>query len=500
MTPASPNATPVHLSEAKRKLLERYLRGELVSPTVNSGRIERRPSDRPIPLAWAQEQVLRRARETVGKPALYSESITLIRKGPLNVSILERCLTEIVRRHEIWRTGYDTFCGEPVQIIYPAPHPIPLTTVNLENLPREQREFETTRLASEEAAQPFHLASGPLIRATLIRFDEWEHRLYLTMHQSVVDGISVFKIFPAELTALYSAYSEGRNSPLPELQLQYADYAFWQRQWLRGEVLENQVTYWRQQLKGALPALPWPNDFPRPAEQTYRGAIFPFEMGLDLSESLKSVCHQQECTLFAALLAGFTSVLYRYTGQEDILIGTLSPAGRKRSEVEGLLGYFLNLVALRMRPAGNVAFAELLCQAREVISGALSNDDVPLEYLVEELKIPQEPSRHPLFQVAVSLAPPLPELEEGWKQSFMDVESGGARWDLYIEFNERPTGLMGRAQYNPDLFTLETLETLLEDMKSLLASAVVNPQQALLSLPIPRQPNCPSAAVESREL
>jgi surfactin family lipopeptide synthetase A len=462
-------------TEDRRKLLTEYL-NRTSERTVNcADAISTRPAGEATPLSWAQEQVWKRAEAIGAGPALYNESITITRTGPLDLAVLQQCLTEIIRRHEVWRTHYQIAGGKPFQAIQPPPDRIPLQLIDLTILAPDERRSEADRLAGAEALRPFNLLTGPLVRATVFRLEPCIHKINFVMHQSVVDGVSVYQILPRELLALYAAYSRREASPLPELPVQYADYAYWQRRWLCGEVLESQVEYWRKQLDGAIPSLPWPNDFPRPAKQTFQGAIMPFRIERELAESLSLASRQQGCTLFAFLLAGFALVLHHYTGQDDILVGTVSPAGRKRPEVQNLLGYFLNLVALRLRLDRNLRFTELLSRARETIVGALSHDDVPLEQLIERLEFPSDPGRHPLFQVAISLAPPLAEMIPGWQQTFMDADSGGARWDLYLELSERPDGLLGRAQYNPGLFRIATLERLLTDFESVLASAVSDP-------------------------
>lgn len=474
------------LSEAKRALLQRYLRGELPRTSAGPSAIIARKDRTPAPLSLAQEQVWLRAQQLgPDRPPLYNESITIYREGPLDVAALEWTLTEIVRRHEIWRTTFDTVQGQPVQIIHPAPS-VKLPVVDLRALPEAEREAEALKVAAEDARRPFDLNRGPLVRFALVRIGYEEHRLFATMHQSIVDGVSVYQVFPSELVALYESFAADKPSQLPELPIQYADYAVWERRWLQGEELENQLAYWRKQLAGDLPVLDWPTDRPRPPVQTYRGSIRPFTLPRNLSDTLRASSQRQGVTLFTTLLAGFVSLLYLYTGREVITVGTLAPAGRKRAEVQGLLGYFLNPVALRIDLSGNPTFREVLEQARGVISGALSHDDVPLERLANELKPKPDPTRHPFFQIMISLAPPMSELGSGWSQTPMDVESGGARWDLYLELNDRQNGILGRAQYNPDLFDAPAITRMVEDYQYVLHAASSNPEHRL---------HCTTAAV-----
>jgi hypothetical protein len=456
------------LSEAKQKLLEMQRRGESPASDVPAGAaLERHPRDTAPPLSLAQECVWR-LDQTAGKLApLHNESITIHRHGSCDPAILERSLTEIIRRHESWRTTFEVVAGQPVQVVHPAV-PFTLLVSDLRTLPEGARERKAMGLANADASQHFDLRRGPLLRARLITLDEAEHRLYLTAHQSIVDGITVFDVFPFELTTLYESFAAGKPSPLPELEAQYADFACSQRRDLTGEPMASQLAYWQQQLAGELPVLQWPNQGIRPPEQTYRGAMHSFSLSKELAQSLKNLGRREGATLFMILLTGLVALLHRYTGQEDIIVGTLAPSGRKQTEFQRSIGYFLNPVALRANVSGDSPFRSLLHQMRGVILGAISNDDVPLELIAEKLQVKTDPSRHPFFTVALSVAPGVPQLPPGWSMTYMDVESGGARWDLYLELSDRAEGLLGRAQYNPDLFTPATIAQTVEDFRQVL--------------------------------
>ena len=297
----------------------------------------------------------------------------------------------------------------------------------------------------------------------------------MTAHQSVVDGISVFRIFPMELTQLYESFSAGRPSPLPDLPIQFADYAFWQR----SQPIDDQIDYWKKQLGGGLPVLDWPPGSAQESRLTQRGLIHPFTWPQALVDELRKLSHQQGVTLFSILLAGFSALLHAYTAEEDIILGTLSPSGRKRSEVQSLLGYFLNPVALRMHIKREACFSDLLREAKDVISGALTNDDVPLSRLADELKANAKLVQNPFFNIAISLGPGVPPLPAGWTQSYMDVGSGGSRWPLYVEFSDRGAGLIGRAQYNPDFISTKLLERALNDFEDLLVKVCLQPDRRL---------------------
>ena len=472
----------VGLSEAKQKLLEIQKRGGRIRAAATAPEVKRGGRETPAPLSLAQEQVWR-LEQTAGKLApLHNESITIHRHGVCDIAALEASLAEIVSRHEIWRTTFEVMAAQPFQIVHPAPATFKLPVTDLRTLPESEREKKALELASEDASKPFDLSCVPLFRTRLVTLDDTMHRLYLTAHQSIVDGITVFDIFPSELTALYECFAAGKPSPLRPLENQYADFAEWQRRSVAGEAMQKQLAYWQKQLAGHLPILQWPNESARPAQRTFRGALLPFKMKQELIEPLRDLGRREGATLFMILLAGLVVLLHRYTNQEDIIVGTLAPSGRKQSEFQRLLGYFLNPVALRAQLSGDPAFCSLLGQMREVTLGAISNDDVPLEMIAERLQVKPDPSRSPFFTVALSVAPDVPQLPPGWSMTYMDAESGGARWDLYLELNERADGMIGRAQYNPDLFTSATIRQTLEDFRVLLERVVSDPAERVSNL------------------
>jgi surfactin family lipopeptide synthetase A len=459
------------LSDTKRRLLQTYFRGSDRTTAAPISSIAPRPPDAPATVSFSQEQLLLREQRNQGGPLLYNECIRLRMHGPLDVGALNRGLCEIIRRHEIWRTSYDIKNGQLVQVIHAAPENVELPVVDLRGLPLS----ELQRAAGETVQQPFDLKEGPLLRARMFRTADQEHSLFLGAHLSIVDGVSVYQIFPFELAALYRAYSSGQASPLPDLAVQFADYAHWQRQWLRGEEMARQVAYWQKQLAGPIPTLDWPVDQARPVKETFRGVIRSFAFPKELVGALEALSRKDGVSLFMGLLAGFVSLLHLYTQQDDIIVGTPSPAGRKRSEVQRLLGYFLNPVALRFDMTGEPTFRTLLRQAQRLTLEALSNDDVPLEHLAQELRLNPDPSRNPLFTVAISLQPPMPQLDMDWSVTSMDIESGGAPWDLYLAFIHKPAETIVRAQYNPDLFDSATITRMIADYRALLRAVTDNP-------------------------
>lgn len=470
------------LSEAKLKLLESYVHGERTPRYLAGPQISPRRGDEPAPLSLSQEQLLLREKSAPDIPALYNECITLRMSGTLDVRVLERSLAEIIRRHEIWRTSYETRNGRMVQIVHPAPTDFRLPVIDLRGLPTAQQEMEVQHHIGEAVRQRFDLTNGPLLRARLVTLGLSEHRLYLIAHLSIVDGVSVYQVFPSELAALYSGYTSAHSSSLPSPAIQFGDYASWQRQWLEGEELEKQVAYWRKQLAGEVPALRWPTERFQLGNRTFRGAIRPFVLPEPFGKAVKELSRREAVTLFMTLLAAFVALLHCYTQQDDIVVGTLSPAGRKRSEVTKLLGYFLNPVALRFDLTGNPTFRELLRQTRRLTLEAISNDDVPIESLALELRPKHDLSYNPFFNVAISLQPPMPKLDLEWTVTSMDIEGSGSPWDLYIAFIDRPEQMMGRVQYNPDLFECEAVIRMLRHYQRLLESVCASPVKRLSEL------------------
>jgi len=452
------------LSDAKRILFDRLSQGR-----VSSGpKIGRRPQGIPAPLSLAQEQLYSRELKYAGNPPLYNECVTVRMLGPLDPDVLERSFNEIIRRHEVWRTSFETKAGQPVQIVHPHT-PIQFSRIDLRGLGEAERETEAVRLVSEDVRRPFRLNKDPLLRPTLVRMGDEEHRLFLAVHQIVVDGRSAYQIYPSELAAHYKAFLAGQPSPLPELTIQCADFAWWQRECLNGEEAR-QISYWREQLGGNVPVRGWPTEKPNLAARSYYGRIHSFEFSRQLSSHVRDVSKRLNSTLFLVLLTGLASVAHRYAKhrheeREDIVLGTLSPSGRKQSEVMDLLGYFLNPVTLRLNCGAHTTFGELLQHARGVVSDAISNDDVPIERLARALEGQNNSGPSPFFNVAVSLQPPTPDLGLPWSVTSMDVDSGGSPWPLYLAFIDRPEEIIGRVQFNPDVFEIKTIKRILQELQ-----------------------------------
>ncbi|MGA3164142.1 MAG: amino acid adenylation domain-containing protein [Verrucomicrobiota bacterium] len=404
-------------------------------------------------------------------------------KGPLNLAALEQSLNEIVKRHESLRTTFGKVEGRPTQVIAPS-LTIKLPVVDLRKLPASERETEVRRWVTAEAQRPFDLSQGPLVRGTVLRLGDEEHVGLLTMHHIVSDGWST-GILVREMATLYVAFCAGGSSPLPALPIQYADFAHWQRQWLQGEVLETQIAYWKKQLAGAPALIDLPTDHPRPAVQTFRGAHQSLVLPKHLQEGFKALSRQEGVTQFMTLLAAFKVLLYRYTSQDDLVVGT-PIANRNRLETEGLIGFFVNALVLRTDLSGNPSFRELLRRVREVCLGAYGHQDLPFDRLVEELHLKRDLSRNPLFQVMFVLhhaslrAVELP----GMTLSPVEGDSETAHFDLTLQILDTEQGLTAAFVYNTDLFEAATITRMLGHFQTLLEAMVADPEQRLADLPL----------------
>jgi aspartate racemase len=476
--------TPVlraQLAERKAEIITFLHEANLTSsPALEP--IQPMPRDGDLPLSFGQQR-LWFLDQLEGGSATYNEFFALNINGSLQITALEQSLTEIVRRHEILRTTFPMRNGIPVQAIAPT-QIVPLPMVELQQLPEVEQSAEVRRLAIEEQTRPFDLSNDPLLRATLLRLAEESYVLLLNMHHIVCDGWSM-GIFIRELSALYEAFSKGAPSLLPELPIQYADFAHWQRQWLQGEVLAAHLAYWLQQLAAAPPVLELPTDRPRPAIQTFRGATQFLALPKPLSQKLKVLSQRWGVTLFMTLLATFQTLLYRYTGQSNICVGT-PIANRNRSEIEGLIGFFVNTLVLHTDLSGNPSFQELLGRVREVALGAYAHQDLPFEQLVEALQPERSLSHQPLFQVMfVVHDASMTTLElSGVTLSSLEMDSETAKFDLTLSIADGEQGLMGSLEYNTDLFETATITRMLGHFQTLLEGIVANPEQRLSDLPL----------------
>jgi NRPS condensation-like uncharacterized protein len=470
------------LSPKKRALLELQLR--MRGREFNS-----------FPLSFAQQRLWFIDQLEPGNIA-YNMPTTVRYGAALDVPALERAVGEIIRRHETLRTIFASVDGQPVQVINP-PAPVTLHVTDLQHLPDDERAGSAARLEAEEGARPFDLQRGPLFRVRVARLAEEEYIVVLTLHHIISDGWST-GILLKELSTLYGAFSQGQPSPLAELPIQYADYAQWQRGWLQGEVLETQLAYWKKQLQATEPLIKLPTDKPRPPVLSYRGSKLRFTLTPELSNAIKSLGQREGTTLFMTMFAAFKALLYRYTGQADIVVG--SPvAGRNQLETEELIGFFVNMLALRTKIEDNPRFSELLRQVRETTLDAYAHQEVPFDKLVDALQIERNPSYQPLFQVvfalqSASLNPsgvpdvtPTPRL----------VGPVPSAFDLILEVVDSEEHLGVGLLYNVDIFNETTAARLLEHYRDLLNEVTGDSEKRIMDIRLGADGDVKSAAEES---
>lgn len=413
----------------------------------------------------------------------YNLPVAVQLTGHLNISALEQSFNEIIHRHEALRTTFAMGTNEPIQVIRPQ-QIITISVVDLRDLGDSEQQAQVQQLALEEAKRPFNLATGPLLRITLLQLNNTENVLLLTMHHIIADGWSM-GVLVKELTTFYESFVNGKQPQLPKLSIQYADFAIWQREWLQTAALETQLAYWKQQLNGAPASLNLPTDRQKSSIQTFQGASTSFIISSELSEALKTLSRHEEVTLFMILLATFQTLLHKYTNQEDIVVGT-DVANRHHSELEPLIGFFINLLVLRTNFSGNPTFRELLQQVREVALGAYVHQDLPFAKLVEALRPERNLSHTPLFQVLFVLQnSPMPELEfSGLKLTPLKFETGTTKFDLGLFIEETEQGLIGTWQYSADLFEVSTITRMAEHFQTLLNNIVNQPDTRINSLGI----------------
>ena len=455
----------------------RILHQREAPPDAMLQRVTSAGRDRPLPLSFAQQRLWFIDRLEPGGSA-YHIPLAVRLEGPLNAPLLELCLNEIVRRHEVLRTRFPSRDGEPAQEIV-ADLRVPMPVKDMSQMPASQREVEVRRLASEELRRPFDLASGPLLRSGLLRLQEGEHVLLLTIHHIVSDGWSQ-EIFCRELGELYHAFLHGRPSPLPELPLQYADFAVWQREWLQGKILQQQLAYWKRQLSDIPSVLELPTDHPDPGIPKYAGQQLAVDLDSRLTQALRMLSRQEEVTLFMTLLAAWQVLLCRYSGQEDVVVG--SPmAGRGQQETENLIGFFVNTLVLRTDLSGNPTFRELLTRVREVTLGAYAHQDLPFERLVEELQPERNLDRNPLFDVLINfVSTPPANLElAGLSTSLLQLTEPESKFSLMLYAQESGEQLRLRLVYRRALFSQERMNCLLEQFQYLLEQIVAAPEKPI---------------------
>jgi amino acid adenylation domain-containing protein len=475
-----------NLSPEKRELVLQKLKQQQ-SKTSNNQKQQKLslisvPREEDIPLSFAQTRLWFLAQfDQENSP--YHVPIFWQIKGSLNLNALEQAIAEMINRHEILRTTFSVVNESPVQVINP-PYQLSIPVITLEGETENIKLEKARQLATEELQTSFDLSTSPLLRVKLLKINSQFHVLLLVIHHIIFDGWSV-DLFRQELSTLYTSFSLNKPASLPKLALQYADFAHWQRQWLQGEILETQLNYWQQQLKNAPPLLEFPIDKPRPSLQTYKGSSQSLHLNLTLTQQLKGLSQTSGTTLFMTLLTAFTVLLYRYSGQEDIVIGT-AIANRNRQELEPLMGFFVNTLALRTKLQGHLTFLELLQQVKDITLESYDHQDLPFEKLIDELKIERSLSNHPLFQVFFTLqneAKETLELPELTISNF-DWENTITLFDLGLICRETPQGLIAELEYRTDLFEAKTIQGIVEHLEILLQGIVDHPQQSINALPL----------------
>ncbi|MEG5063358.1 amino acid adenylation domain-containing protein [Microcoleus sp. B3-A4] len=464
------------LAQLAAKILERLAEAPTMASLQAVSRLQN------IPLSFAQERLWFFDQLEPGNP-FYNLCGAVRMTGQLNAETLRQSIEKIIERHEILRTAFAGGQKEQIQVIFDAKS-FPLPLIDLSHCSPGEREKEAQKLSAEEAELPFDLTQPNLLRAKLLRLSETEHTLLLSAHHIIFDGWSL-GVFLRELAAFYEGFINKDLASLPPLPIQYADFATWQRQQMQGEILETQLTYWKQQLSGSAAVLNLPTDFSRPTVQSYKGGRQLLELPEQLTEAIRQLSRGEKTTVFMTLLAAFNTLLYRYTGQEDILVG--SPiASRNSSETESLIGFFVNTLVLRSDLSGNPTFRELLARIRELTLGAYAHQELPFEKLVEELQPNRDLSHSPLFQVmfafqnASEFALELPGLSLNCQQ----IHSGTANFDLTLELEATATGIRGWFEYSLDLFESATIARMARYFQNLLEGIVANPSARLSDLPL----------------
>lgn len=467
------------LTNKKRDLLKLLLNKKGIN--LQTETILPRPNSEPAPLSFGQEQLWFLSQ--IQDNTTYNLPLALQISGSLNISVLEQVITEIVRRHEILRTNFQQIEGKNLQIIRPEIN-ISLQVINLEQITAKQQLQNVQQLINQETDKIFNLSEDDLFQSTLYQLNQNSYILLLNMHHIISDGWSI-GILLQELSTLYGAYLAGNKSPLPDLQIQYADYAIWQKEKFTSEIREKQLNYWKQQLADIPPLLELPTDKPRPPIQSFRGGIWEFSINSNLSQKIRTLTQQSDATLFMIMLAAFVILLYRCSGQDDILIG--SPmAGRNRQEIQSLIGYFVNTVVLRTKLTGNPNFREILNQVRQVATDAHNYQDIPYNQVVEVLNPQRNLSYNPVFQILFDLQHSLTDklqLPGLTLQPFLG-EHSTSKFDLSLIIEDRGTELIGAWEYSSDLFTQEAISRITENFQTLLNGIVNNPETPINQLPI----------------
>ncbi len=481
------------LSDTKQRLLSRYKSGAAATSAPQG--ITRRPPGNIVPQSASQEQIFIHT-QMIGDTSPYNELVTIHRHGPLDVQVLERVLDEMNRRHEAWRTTFDMGDDEPIQIIHPSAAPVKLRFFDLRSLPLKDRAAESKRLGSENARGSFNLKELPLWSAILVRLEDEEYQLHMNLHHIIMDGVSLYGILLPEIIAIYQAFAAGKPSPLPDPDLQYADFSVWQRRTLTREAMAADLAFWKKTLANPSAPLAWPNTKPRPEIQTYRGATELLVLPAEVIDPLRALAVNQSATLFMALATGFFIVLNRYTGQTDITLG--SPTASRPADAGHVMGNFQNTMPVRVDLSGDPTYSELLHRVRASVLDALQHGSVPILNLLREIRPPYDLSRNPLFQIMTSLEPPMQALDPSWDLTQSTASSGRAKMDMYLNMDARAHTVMAPIIYNPDLFDAADVRKMFADWRAVLEGAIARPETPIAEIPLAPHVEPPKTTVSSR--
>jgi amino acid adenylation domain-containing protein len=473
------NLTKVELSSAKRALLEKWLQGQKIDDTTS---IPRRPLNSLVPLSFPQQRQLFLELLERGT-AVNNLSVFLEIRGELDLSFLEKSANHIIARHDALRTRFSFGLGMPAPEVI-ADLTIPFPIVDLQEIDIAEQVTEARRLAEKEVLQPFDLTQAPLIRLKLYVLSNWKYLLLVVVHHTIADGWSL-GVFLRELWMFYQAITVGKLPQVPDLPIQYADFAHWQTNSIRGKTLQPSVDYWKKQLAGELPVLELPTDHQRGSKQTFSGSTYRFALSTELMDALENLSRKEDVTLFMTLLTTFYVLLHRYSGQDDILVGT-PVAHRNLPELEQLIGVLINTLVLRTNLSGDPGFSELLKRVRDVSLEAYTHQDIPFEQLVEALKPKRDLSRTPLFQVVFNLQnSPIPKLEiPALEMSFLEIDRGVSQFDLTLMMSKLEGRYHGTVEYNDELFNPATIASMFQSFQMLLAAAVADPDCPISGLPV----------------
>ncbi|WP_228026532.1 condensation domain-containing protein, partial [Thermogemmatispora aurantia] len=473
------------ISNKRRALLEKLREGKL----DQQGRktllppLPHHDPEQPAPLSYGQQQLWFLS-QLQPDSAVYNTPIVIEIPGDLNEAALQQSLQAFLDRHHLWRSSFPAFNGSPAQVVEPCLS-LPLPVTDFSSLPAPEQFAAARSFVEQQARLPFDLSQAPLLRACLLHFSPQLHWLVLVVHHIICDGHTVQSILLPELFHLYQRFCQQPSPSIEPAPYQYADYTLWQQAHLSAERLQQLVAFWKRYLEGAPTALSLPTDRPRPAQQSFQGSTYHFTIAKDIMETVHSFVHEEGISLYTALVAAFQILLYRYSYQEDFLIGIFTSDRHHRPEFESIPGYFLNTLVLRSQLSNTLSARELVKQTWHNLTEVLAHSDMPFYHLVQHLLPERDLSQNPLFQVAVSLAPAPASLPEGWRVQESALSNGSSRFDLSLILEELPDGsLHGCIEYSSELFEEQTIVRLARHWQTLLSSLVSDPSCSLASLPL----------------